>query len=428
MQQVFIIGAKSLGAYGGYETFVYKLTEYHKNETRLRYHVACKANGTGSMDERLIEGIHPISKREFSLNGARCFKIKVPPIGPASAVIYDIMALSHCCRYIKKKQIDHPVVYILACRIGPFIKYFCRKIHRSGGLVLLNPDGHEWQRGKWSLPVRQYWRWSERQMVRGADLIVCDSKNIETYIREKYAGLARGGQDPLTTYIAYGAEIATQRRDALRAPDLKRKVTSWYHEHDIRAGEYYLVVGRLVPENNYETMIREFMRSSSPRDLVLITNNNEKIQKNLDKLLGYKRDPRIKFVGSVYDQELLQELRSQAAGYLHGHEVGGTNPSLLEALGSTELNLLLDVSFNREVAEDVALYWTKTPGSLAKLIEQCDEMDPLSRKAMGQAAKARIASRYSWSFIASEYQDLFLKTSRKLLQSRSSNAKKPIMS
>ena len=90
---------------------------------------------------------------------------------------------------------------------------------------------------------------------------------------------------------------------------------------------------------------------------------------------NFSKDNRIKFVGTVYDQELLKKIRENAYGYFHGHEVGGTNPSLLEALGSTKLNLLLDVGFNREVAEDAAIYWTKEDGNLAQLINDADLME-----------------------------------------------------
>lgn len=88
----------------------------------------------------------------------------------------------------------------------------------------------------------------------------------------------------------------------------------------------------------------------------------------LKRKTQFEKDGRIKFVGTVYDQELLMKIRENAYGYFHGHEVGGTNPSLLEALSSIDLNLLLDVGFNREVAEDSALYWNKDNGNLAKLI------------------------------------------------------------
>ena len=101
-------------------------------------------------------------------------------------------------------------------------------------------------------------------------------------------------------------------------------------------------------------------------------------------------------------------IRENAYGYFHGHEVGGTNPSLLEALGCTDLNLLLNVGFNREVAEDAALYWSKTSGDLARLIDGADAMTPDEIAALGEKAKKRIADAYSWQFITDEYKRLFL--------------------
>ena len=141
MQHVFIVGSKSLGAYGGYETFVYKLTEYHQNNEKVKYHVACKANGDGCMDESKLEGVTKISDSEFEFQNAHCFKIPVLNIGSAVAIYYDVVALKYCCKYIEKNGIQNPIVYILACRIGPFIGHFYKKIHKLGGKVYLNPDG-----------------------------------------------------------------------------------------------------------------------------------------------------------------------------------------------------------------------------------------------------------------------------------------------
>lgn len=122
VQHVYLVGAKSLGAYGGYETFVYKLTEYHQNKQNIKYHVACKANGDGCMDENKFEGVTKINDHEFELHNAHCFKIDVPQIGPAQAIYYDVAALKACCEHIKKNHIPHPIVYIMACRIGPLAK------------------------------------------------------------------------------------------------------------------------------------------------------------------------------------------------------------------------------------------------------------------------------------------------------------------
>lgn len=382
MQHVFIIGSKGIpGNYGGYETFVDKLTEYHQHKPEFKYHVACKATEDG----------------EFECHNARCFKVKVPNIGPAQAIYYDVAAMNRCLAYIREHHIEHPIVYVLACRIGPFTRHFHKQIQKLGGKLYVNPDGHEWMRAKWSAPVRKYWKLSERLMVKNCDLLICDSKNIEKYIHEEY-----GQYDPKTTYISYGAET---RRSALADDD--PELLAWYAEKGLSPKSYYLVVGRFVPENNYETMIREFMRSKSSRDFALITNVNDKFLDELEKRTHFRSDSRIKFVGTVYDQELLMKIRENAYAYLHGHEVGGTNPSLLEALGSTDLNLLLDVGFNREVAEDAALYWTKETGDLAALIERVDEMTESDRNALGRVASTRIADAYGWAFIADEYERLW---------------------
>ena len=208
VQHVYLVGAKSLGAYGGYETFVYKLTEYHQNKENIKYHVACKANGDGCMDESKFEGVIKINDHEFEFHNAHCFKIDVPQIGSAQAIYYDVAALKACCEHIKKNHIPHPIVYIMACRIGPFAGHFYREIHKLGGTVILNPDGHEWMRAKWSAPIRKYWKISEQMMVKYCDLAICDSVNIEKYIHECYDGKGIKGSSPKTTFIAYGADLS----------------------------------------------------------------------------------------------------------------------------------------------------------------------------------------------------------------------------
>jgi len=389
VQHVFIVGAKSLGAYGGYETFVDKLTEYHQDNMNIKYHVACKENGDGCMDETL--------PMEFEYHNAHGFKIHVPSIGPAQAIYYDIAALNYCCNFIKDNNIQNAIVYILACRIGPFARHFKNRIHKLGGKLFINPDGHEWKRAKWAVPIRAYWKISEKMMVKNADLIVCDSVNIEKYIQNMYAKY-----QPNTTFIAYGAET---RKSKLVDDDAN--LVEWYRRWGLYPQNYYLVVGRFVPENNYETMIREFMKSDSTKDFALITNVNDKFLEELEEKLHFRQDSRIKFVGTVYEKELLMKIRENAYGYFHGHEVGGTNPSLLEALGSTDLNLLLDVGFNREVAEDTALYWNKEAYNLATLIETVDRMSEKERILLGRKAKMRIEKQYSWEYIASEYAGIF---------------------
>lgn len=404
VQHVYLVGAKSLGAYGGYETFVYKLTEYHQNKKNIKYHVACKANGDGCMDETKLEGVRKLNDYEFEFHNAHCFKIKVPQIGAAQAIYYDCAALKACIEHIKRNHIPNPIVYIMACRIGPFMQYFYKEIHKLGGRVYLNPDGHEWMRANWSKPVRAYWKASEQMMVKYSDLVICDSVNIEKYIHKSYDGKGNGGSNPKTTFIAYGADLTLSK-----LADDDEKLVNWYKEKGLTKKEYYLVVGRFVPENSFEVMIREFMKSDSKRDFALITNVNDKFLNKLEAKLHFKSDKRIKFVGTVYDQELLKKIRENAYAYFHGHTVGGTNPSLIEALGSTDLNLLVDVGFNKEVARNCALYWSRKPGSLAKLIDKADQMSADEIADLGKRAKKRVAEEYTWDKICGMYESVFVR-------------------
>lgn len=394
-QHIFIVGSKGIpGNYGGYETFADRLTLMHENNKNIKYHVACKAggDGSGSIDSGK-------AGTDYEYHNAHCYPVHVPDIGPAQAVYYDVAAINSAIRYIKENGIEHPVIYILACRIGPFMKGLVKKIHLLNGRVCINPDGHEWMRGKWSKPVQKYWKYSERLMVKYADKIICDSINMEKYIKDEYAAYS-----PDTAYISYGAQ-SIQKIDTAT----EKKLNEWLSAHSLRRGEYYLVVGRFVPENNYETMIREFMASDTTKTLAIITTENGKYQEKLEATLKMSTDKRINFTGTVYDPALLAAIRKNAFAYIHGHEVGGTNPSLLEALAATDINLLLDVGFNREVGLNGALYWNKDKGSLSSLIEKADDLSSEEINSLSFAAKQRIAENYSWSFIADEYEKFFLK-------------------
>ena len=383
-QNVYIIGSKGIPAnYGGFETFVENLTQKRVNKN-IKYHVACMAKNT----------------EEFEHNDARCFNVNVPNIGPAKAVYYDIMALKASIKHIKENNVKNAIVYILACRIGPFMGHYKKILKKLGCKLYINPDGHEWKRAKWNTLIKKYWKISEQLMVKHADLLICDSINIEKYIKEDYKKY-----NPKTTFIAYGADT---EKSILKDDD--KKLIDWYTDKNVKAKEYYLAVGRFVPENNFETMIKEFMKSDTKKDFVLVTNvEKNKFYDELKEKTNFDKDERIKFVGTVYDQELIKKIRENAFAYLHGHSVGGTNPSLIEALATTELNLLFDVGFNREVGEDGALYWSKEDGDLANIISKSEKLSDEERNKYSEKAKNRIFEQYSWEKIIDEYEKLFIK-------------------
>lgn len=401
VQHVFIVGAKGF-TYGGYETFLNKLTEYHQSIKDIQYHIACKANGKGMTDEKKLTGVEIISDTEYMYHNAHCFKIKSPEIGPAQAIIYDILALEYCVKYIKQHKIGHPIVYVLSSRVGPVIGRYARIIHKLGGCYYNNPDGRESLRLSYKWIVRKYWTFSERRMIKHSDLVICDSTNIEKYIQEEYEQY-----HPKTTYIAYGCDIVPSNLS-----DDDPKYVNWLKKNDLIDGQMYVVICRCVVENSFETMLREFMKSKSDKDLVLITNTNEKLYKELEDKLHFEGDKRIKFVGTVYDQELLRKIREKAYAYLHGHTVGGTNPSLIEALGSTKLNLLVDVCFNKEVAGDCALYWSREEGSLSTLIDKADRLPQKEIEKLGRKARQRVDERYTWDKICGEYKEILLHSAR----------------
>ena len=381
MQHVFIIGSRGLPAqYGGFETFVDQLVS-HQVSPDIQYHVACLSNDQ--------------AYQHFDYQGVDCYTINPPKLGPARVIAYDMMAINYALKLIKKQGIEQPIFYVLGNTIGAFVAPFARKIHKIGGRFYINPDGLEWKRAKWAKPIQAYLKYSEKIMTRHADLVISDNPGIESYIKEAYPWSQ-------TTYIAYGTDLSPT---SLTSQDWK--VRELYQKWQTQEKNYYLILGRFVPENNYETAIREFMASSTKRDLVIICNHEgNPYFEELRARTGFDQDPRIKFVGTVYDQDLLKYIRKEAFAYIHGHEVGGTNPGLLEALAQTDLNLVLGVSFNQTVAKDTAQYWTKETGNLAHLINQVDSLEDVSE--WGQRAKANMKKNFTWEKIVGEYEELFL--------------------
>ena len=381
MQHVFIIGSRGLPAqYGGFETFVDQLVS-HQVSPDIQYHVACLSN-----DQAYYH---------FDYKGVDCFTIKAPKLGPARVIAYDMMAINYALKVIKKQGIKKPIFYVLGNTIGAFVAPFARKIHKMGGIFYINPDGLEWKRAKWAKLIQVYLKYSEKIMTRHADLVISDNPGIESYIKEAYPWSK-------TTYIAYGTDLSPT---SLNSQD--NKAREFYHKWQTQEKNYYLILGRFVPENNYETAIREFMTSSSKRDLLIICNHEgNPYFEELRARTGFDQDPRVKFVGTVYDQDLLKYIRKEAFAYIHGHEVGGTNPGLLEALAQTDLNLVLGVSFNQTVAKDTAQYWTKETGNLAHLINHVDPLEDVSE--WGQRAKVNMKQNFTWEKIVGEYEELFL--------------------
>ena len=380
MVHVFIVASKGIPAkYGGFETFVENLTARRMNR-EIQYHVSCMGG----------------EETAFTYNDADCFRVKVPFPGALGRVLHVSRVLYKVESWSKAHPGKKVIVYILGCRIGLLFGRHARALRRLGVRIYCNPDGFEWKRAKWNAVAKRFLHYCEKCLIADSEVVVCDSKTIEKYVLEAYPA-KRGA----TAYIAYGADVDQSGDSA--------DYQSWCDALGLREDSYYLVVGRFVPENNYESIIREFMLSGTKRDLVIVTDvRRGKYYETLRVKTGFDKDQRIKFVGTVYNARLLAAIRRNAYAYLHGHSVGGTNPSLLEALANTRVNLLYDVAFNREVAQDSALYWSLEEGNLASLIDEADSLSDQQIAALDEASTDRIRSTFRWEKICGEYERLWI--------------------
>ena len=383
--KVYIIGSKGVPArYGGFETFVDNLISHQVAD--INYVVT----GMGEKDET------------YDYKGAHCVQFKTGS-SVTARMLHTISALKYVLKDARATKDANKILYILGCRAGIFLPVFRPLLKRAGVTILANPDGAEWKRAKWNFVAKQIVMLYETFVIKFSDVIVCDAQAILELVHTDF-----NVPKEKMTFIAYGSEIYNPPKNL--GKDLETKYQAWLQEHDLRDGEYYLIVGRFVPENNYELIIREFMASNTKADLTIISNvEKNKFYDQLVENTGLLEDSRVKFVGTLYDQELMKVIRSRARAYLHGHEVGGTNPSLLEALGSTNVNLVYEVSFNREVADVAAFYFTAKQGNLAQLINTIDTMPVNNTITLGITAKQRITSEYNWPKIVDAYERLFIK-------------------
>jgi glycosyltransferase involved in cell wall biosynthesis len=275
---------------------------------------------------------------------------------------------------------EYDVVYMLGVGAG-----FAAWIPRLyGATVWVNPDGLEWKRRKWSWLQRAYLAIAETMSVLFANKIIADADAIAEYLHRRYHGLRK------VSTIAYGADVL--------AGEPSRELLS---ERSLEPGNYYLVVCRLEPENHMLEIVEGFERSKSQKQLVIL-GNIENCNSYVQNLLRHKSE-RIVFLGAIYDRVELSTLRFYACAYLHGHSVGGTNPSLLEAMACWNLVIAHDNPFNREVLGDCGLYWS-TREEVASMVDAVDELRVNAGHRKKLAADI-IRTRYTWDQIANAYLD-----------------------
>lgn len=384
MKNIIVIGARGYKYnYGGWETFVTNLIQNYK-EKDTKFHVP-ELTHNKKQNKQVIE------KENVS-----CLQVYSPKVGFVTMFLYAIFALKQMKKYIKKQRLENVVLYVLGCRVGPFYPFLIRSLKKQGIKIYLNPDGLEWMRDKWSWWIKECFKISEYCMIKHSDIIVCDSKAIKEYVDNKYKKLHKE-----TYFIPYGAYLNQE----VCKTDI---VNDLYKKYKLSENNYYLIVGRFVPENNYKIMIKEFMSTNTEKDLVIISNVEEnKFYKELKEETKFETDERIKFIGPVYDKNTLLYFRKNAFAYIHGHSAGGTNPSLLEALATTKLNILYNAIYNVEVGMMSSLYFSKKDGDLKTIIEKCEQMDKKMIEKYEKLALDRIKNLYTWKLVVEEYKKIW---------------------
>jgi rhamnosyltransferase len=370
---IAIIGSRGIpNNYGGFEEFTEILSE-QLVERGYDIHVSCEHPG----EKNRMENYNGVNLFYFPLK-----RPKSSILGMVYEVIYDIYSL-----FVASMRADQ--IYMLGYSAALF--FFIPKLF--GRTLYLNPDGFEWKRAKFNSMVKKLLMINEKMGAFWADRIVADSQGIKDYYDEKY--------DIKSSFIAYGASVVPQVQwDNEKLPEVLKNGVSINPS-------YWLLVARLEPENNIHTIINGYIESNTKKPLIIVGNfDSPQYEEYIKGIVSEKAgDKKIFFTGGIYDQDSLNMLRQNCFAYLHGHSVGGTNPSLVEAMAMESLLIAHDNQFNREVCEDSALYF----GSSDELKNNIDnvENNPENYLELKSMAFKRVNKEYTWDKIVGQYHELF---------------------
>jgi len=359
--RIGILGTQGIPArYGGFETFAEELSTRWAEDGAFEITVVCP-------------GPRQLGQPE-TLGRVRLDYVPEPKVGSFTNVAFDLR-----CLWNYRRSFD--ILYMLGYGAG----FACWLPRLWRTKVWINMDGLEWKRSKWSLPIRAYLRVMERVSTWSANRLIADAEAIRQYYLDTY------GPEIACSFIPYGVD---HMAPAGSPPDLLPE--------GLEPGAYYLVVARLEPENQVLEIIKGYLRSSVPYPLAVvggIQNHNDYVR----RLLMFASD-RVRFLGGVYDKSLLTALRCHARAYFHGHTVGGTNPSLLEALAAGRPIIAHDNPFNREVAGNLATFF-QGPASIQSILDGENYLVTSLDDRLADC-QAWLSRKYTWEGVSLAYKEL----------------------
>lgn len=360
--KIAILGTRGIPNYhGGFEQFASFFSEYLVNND-IEVSVYCSSTHLYKENKyKNIELIH-------------CYDPE-HKIGTAGQFIYDL----NCILDSRKRNFD------VILQLGYTSNSIWHFLLPKKSVIITNMDGLEWKRSKYSAIVRRFLKFAEKLAVKYSDYLISDSVGIKQFLEKKY--------NKSSEFIAYGATV-------FNSPD-----SSVLEKYGLTPYSYDLLIARMEPENNIETIIKGFLKKQTGRKLLIVGSYTAtKFGKYLHN--SYSSYDSIEFMGSLYDMTVLNNLRYYSNLYFHGHSVGGTNPSLLEAMASDCFIIAHNNVFNRSILEDDACYFDNEEqlSDLLNIIKQDDDI-----KLKLTKNKNKIIGKYSWDNINASYLDFIKK-------------------
>lgn len=311
-------------------------------------------------------------------NGVQIKRIYCPEnkLGASAHFIYDYL----CLKDALKQGFD--IIYEAGYGTASF-SYFQKK--KGKPYIVTNMDGLEWKRSKWNRFTKKVMRYAEKVAVNKSDFLISDNIGIQTYYQEEY--------NAASLFLPYGADQVTEY------------AVHYLESYGVQQSQYYLLIARLEPENSIDLMLEAYSKSNEQCPLLVIGNYKTKYGQYLEE--KYKGG-KVRFLGGVYDKKALDSLRCFAKAYLHGHTVGGTNPSLLEAMASNAFIISHDNQFNRSVLQGNALFFDSVQ-TLKSIFDNIEEIGLTKKRDFVEANQKLIEEEYTWERIVKLHHDVFEK-------------------
>lgn len=327
---------------------------------------------------------HPYTRSTYNgVNIIKCFDPEYK-VGTLGQFIYDL----NCIKDSHSRNFD------ILLQLGYTSNSVWKTLLPKKAIVITNMDGLEWKRTKYSKSVRQFLKMAEKWAVNSSDYLISDSKGIQQYLLDKYGASS--------SYIPYGAEI-------FENPDSQK-----LKDYQLKAHEYSILVARIEPENNIETIIKGYIASESAKSqpLIIVGDcSSNFFGKNL--LRKYQNHSNLRFLGALYDIDDLNNLRYYSRFYFHGHSVGGTNPSLLEAMASQAFIIAHENPFNKAILGNHGCYFSSRDDIKRHLDSKIVSKD---HPFLGEN-KNKIERHFNWDYINSQYLSLFNKAMERTVES-----------